>query len=135
MIDSVSREVRLSTMICQVHVARTGRGPGFRQGIALRALVHLLVDQRVMVDFPDQQTGCGFGRTYASKFPQISANILAKKLEDTQKTDADLLSTECPGCIMQQRGGSVRGNMPFYVLHLSELLARAKAKHRCDGLP
>ncbi len=72
----------------------------------------------------EEQTCCGFGGTYSSKFPEISAQILGKKLDDFSKTGADLLVTECPGCVMQLRGGAENRQDSFAVLHLSELMAR-----------
>ena len=72
----------------------------------------------------EEQTCCGFGGTYSSKFPEISAQILARKLDDFGKTGADLLVTECPGCVMQLRGGAENRKDRLTVLHLSELMAR-----------
>ena len=74
----------------------------------------------------EEQTCCGFGGTYSSKFPEISANILDKKLDDFRKTGAEILATECPGCVMQLRGGAHRRNEGFAVMHLAELLAMEK---------
>jgi iron-sulfur cluster protein len=72
----------------------------------------------------EEQTCCGFGGTYSSKFPEISAQILNKKLDDVVRTGADILVTECPGCVMQLRGGAKQRQETFEVIHLSELMAR-----------
>jgi len=74
----------------------------------------------------EELTCCGFGGTYSSKFPEISAQILNKKLEDVSRTGADILVTECPGCVMQLRGGAHRRGDPIAVMHLAELLERNK---------
>jgi Fe-S oxidoreductase len=77
------------------------------------------------VDFrpaDEEQTCCGFGGTYSSKFPAISAQILKKKLADAVKTGAQQLVTECPGCILQLRGGVRQHNMDLRVLHMAEML-------------
>jgi len=71
----------------------------------------------------EEETCCGFGGTYSGKFPQISAQILARKLDDIQTTGADLLVTECPGCVMQLRGGVVKRGDRIEVLHIAEALA------------
>jgi len=76
----------------------------------------------------EEQTCCGFGGTYSSKFPEISAQILNKKLDDFSRTGADLLVTECPGCVMQLRGGAENRQDRFEVMHLAELMARNKKK-------
>ncbi|MEJ2153845.1 MAG: LUD domain-containing protein [Desulfobacteraceae bacterium] len=72
----------------------------------------------------EEQTCCGFGGTYSANFPSISAQILAKKLDDIRSTGAELLVTECPGCIMQLRGGASKRGMDLNVVHLSEAMHR-----------
>jgi Fe-S oxidoreductase len=74
----------------------------------------------------EEQTCCGFGGTYSSKFPEISAQILNKKLDDFSKTGAEILTTECPGCVMQLRGGAKTRKDNFQVMHLAELMVRNK---------
>jgi Fe-S oxidoreductase len=77
----------------------------------------------------EEETCCGFGGTYSAKFPEISAQILAKKLADAGRTGAERLVTECPGCVMQLRGGARRQGMALQVEHLAEaLVKRMKAK-------
>lgn len=72
----------------------------------------------------EEETCCGFGGTYSSKFPAVSSQILARKLDDVQDTGADFLVTECPGCVMQLRGGFQKRGSRIEVLHLAEALAR-----------
>lgn len=70
----------------------------------------------------EEQTCCGFGGTYSANFPSISSEILVKKLEDAKSTGAEILVTECPGCIMQLRGGAIKQGVDLKVRHLSEIL-------------
>ncbi len=70
----------------------------------------------------EEQTCCGFGGTYSSKFPHISAEILARKLDDFEKTGAKTIVTECPGCVMQLRGGAVKRGGKMDVRHIVEVL-------------
>ncbi len=79
----------------------------------------------------EEETCCGFGGTYSSKFPDISAEILKNKLADVKQTGADLLVTECPGCIMQLRGGAVKQGDTIEVRHLAEILAERMS---CSGI-
>jgi iron-sulfur cluster protein len=65
---------------------------------------------------------CGFGGTYTIKYPEISAAQLEKKLKAAEETRAEILVTECPGCIMQLRGGADKQKRNISVLHLSEIL-------------
>jgi Fe-S oxidoreductase len=75
----------------------------------------------------EEETCCGFGGTYSGKFPQISSRILARKLDDVLATGADLLVTECPGCVMQLRGGAARKGLGLEVRHIAEILDEAMA--------
>jgi Fe-S oxidoreductase len=70
----------------------------------------------------EEETCCGFGGTYSGKFPQVSAQILARKLADAEATGAEVLVTECPGCVMQLRGGARQQGLPLQVRHLAEVL-------------
>jgi Fe-S oxidoreductase len=70
----------------------------------------------------EEKSCCGFGGTYSAKFPEISAEILNKKLENFKETGADVIVTECPGCIMQLRGGIDKNKMNLEVKHFVELL-------------
>jgi iron-sulfur cluster protein len=86
----------------------------------------------------EQETCCGFGGTYSANFPRISAAILRRKLDDAQGTGAALLVTECPGCVMQLRGGVERQGRPLRVLHLAEALHERlgpRAPHDAARLP
>jgi iron-sulfur cluster protein len=70
-----------------------------------------------------EQVCCGFGGTYSAKFPGISEQILKHKLTDAGRTGAEVLVTECPGCIMQLRGGAEVNKSGFAVRHIAEVLA------------
>jgi iron-sulfur cluster protein len=70
-----------------------------------------------------EQVCCGFGGTYSAKFPGISEQILKNKLADAGRTAAEVLVTECPGCIMQLRGGAETNKSGFAVRHIAEVLA------------
>ena len=75
----------------------------------------------------EEETCCGFGGTYSSKFPAVSSQILQRKLADFQETGAETLVTECPGCIMQLRGGMVKQGIPIQVKHIAEAVVEAMA--------
>ena len=96
------------------------------RGLGVTEAPHRLIRKSGATFLPaeEEQTCCGFGGTYSGKFPQISARILDKKLEDACKTGADVLVTECPGCVMQLRGGAVRRGVALKVEHLAEALVR-----------
>ena len=71
----------------------------------------------------EEDVCCGFGGTYSLKFPEISAELLAKKLDRLEASGAGTLVTDCPGCVMQLRGGQEKRGGRACVRHLAELLA------------
>ena len=94
------------------------------RGLGVKAAPHELIE-KAGLNFQrasEEETCCGFGGTYSSKFPAISAQILDKKLDDIAATGADLLVTECPGCILQLRGGAARRGEALRVAHIAEVL-------------
>ncbi len=94
------------------------------RGLGVKKAPHNLMRKSgyEFVPAAEEETCCGFGGTYSANFPSISSEILAKKLEDAQGTGADILVTECPGCVMQLRGGALKQGMDLKVMHLSEVL-------------
>jgi iron-sulfur cluster protein len=70
---------------------------------------------------------CGMGGSYSMKFPEISRPILARKLENIRKTGATLVAMDCPGCVMQIRGGFDKQADPVPVRHVVELIAERLA--------
>jgi iron-sulfur cluster protein len=71
---------------------------------------------------------CGFGGSYSIDFPEISAEILNKKLNWVENTRAQILATDCPGCVLQLRGGMDKRQGKIRVLHMAELVAETKNK-------
>ncbi len=71
----------------------------------------------------EEEHCCGFGGTYSLKFPQISKNILQMKLDNIQAAKVSHLVVDCPGCIMQLRGGAHKQEQELTVLHMAELLS------------
>jgi Fe-S oxidoreductase len=76
----------------------------------------------------DEEVCCGFGGSYSVDFPEISAEILGKKMDLVERSGADVLVTDCPGCVMQLKGGLDKRGSSIQVKHLAELLANQKKK-------
>ena len=96
------------------------RGLGVKE--APRALIRHAANY-VPVD--DEESCCGFGGTFSAKFPEISAELMRKKLASAAASGATRLVMDCPGCVMQLKGGANRLKLDLKVSHISELLARA----------
>jgi Fe-S oxidoreductase len=73
---------------------------------------------------PEEDVCCGFGGSYSIKFPEISSLILDKKLSRMEASGADTLVTDCPGCVIQLRGGEEKRGRKLKVEHMAEFLAR-----------
>ena len=76
----------------------------------------------------EEEVCCGFGGTYSAKFPELSAQLLNKKLDNVEATGAELLLTDCPGCIMQLRGGLKKRGSQIKVKHTAEALSERRKK-------
>ena len=68
-------------------------------------------------------TCCGMGGSYSLKLPEISAPILQRKLKNIKETGAPLVAMDCPGCVMQIRGGMDQDGAAIRVQHTVELIA------------
>ena len=73
----------------------------------------------------EEETCCGFGGTFSAKFPEISAELMKKKLANISASGAKRLALDCPGCAMQIGGGADRGNLGIKVSHIAEVLAES----------
>lgn len=78
------------------------------------------------VECAEEEVCCGFGGTFSMKFPELSAELLKKKLDNVEATGADTLLTDCPGCIMQLRGGLKRRGSKIQVKHVAEVMSKNK---------
>lgn len=71
----------------------------------------------------EEDVCCGFGGTYSAKFPEMSATLMGKKIANAEATGATRLVVDCPGCVMQIKGGIEKKGSNMKVTHISELLA------------
>lgn len=75
----------------------------------------------------DEDVCCGFGGSYSMEFGEISAELLKRKLDNMEATGADVLVTDCPGCVLQLRGGmNKRKGSKLKVKHIAEVIREAK---------
>ncbi|MGE4297248.1 MAG: L-lactate dehydrogenase (quinone) large subunit LdhH [Desulfovibrionaceae bacterium] len=71
----------------------------------------------------EEDVCCGFGGTFSMKFPELSEATLKRKLDNVEATGAQFLVTDCPGCVMQLRGGARKRGSGLEVRHIAEILA------------
>jgi L-lactate dehydrogenase complex protein LldE len=68
---------------------------------------------------------CGFGGTFAVKYPAISGAIVEDKVQCIAKSGADTVICNDAGCTMNIAGMCHRAGQPAKVTHLAELIASA----------
>lgn len=74
------------------------------------------------VELPDAEQCCGFGGTFAVKYPHISEEMLADKLAAATASGADILTACDMGCLMHVGGAVSRQGLPFRVRHIAQIL-------------
>jgi L-lactate dehydrogenase complex protein LldE len=77
-----------------------------------------------LVEMDEAETCCGFGGTFAVKFPMISVAMDGVKVESIRKTGAQYVVSTDSSCLMQIDGYLKRHQIPIQTLHLAEVLAR-----------
>ncbi len=76
-----------------------------------------------LVDLPRNDECCGFGGTFSIKNPDVSAAMLADKMEAVIETNAEVLCAGDRSCLMHIGGGLERIRAGIKTLHLAEILA------------
>ena len=74
------------------------------------------------VALPDAAQCCGFGGTFAVKYPHISAAMLDDKIASILASRADTLTACDMGCLMHIGGAVSRRRLPVRVQHIAQLL-------------
>jgi glycolate oxidase iron-sulfur subunit len=74
------------------------------------------------VEMPNADMCCGMGGSFSVYHYDISKKIGDSKMEGIKETNADLVVTACPGCMINLMDNTVRHNMPQKVYHYLELV-------------
>lgn len=86
-----------------------------------RALLKL-IPGLTYTELPESDRCCGAAGSYNLMHYEQSVRVLDRKMEMVRKTGAEILATECPGCIIQLSYGVRRAGLAVRVFHLSELI-------------
>ena len=81
-----------------------------------------------LVPLDDAEACCGSAGVYSLTNPDLSKQVLARKIEAIRKSGATILATGNPGCILQIRTGLKEAGLKIQVVHPIELLAESYAK-------
>ena len=80
------------------------------------------VESDQVVKAEKDQSCCGFAGLFSITNPELSDKIQKEKIEDLRKTEADLVVTACPGCVLNLRDGSKKHKTGQEVMHIADYL-------------
>ena len=74
-------------------------------------------------ELPEAEDCCGFGGIFSVEHPELSAEMLKRKIKNLQATQSPTLVVCDAGCLMHIQGGLHRNKMQQRVVHIAEVLA------------
>lgn len=113
-------------------------GASHRGKVALHQSCHLLRELNVrteperllkavkgieLVEMEHAESCCGFGGLFSIKYPHISGSILQEKIDNINRSGAELVVASDVGCLMHIAGGLSRQSATAKTMHIAELLA------------
>ncbi len=75
-----------------------------------------------LVEMENSDVCCGFAGVFSVEKAAVSEELLRQKLEAIERTGAEVVVMDCPGCILQIKGGLLAGKKAVKVKHSAELL-------------
>jgi L-lactate dehydrogenase complex protein LldE len=75
-----------------------------------------------LVEMPEAETCCGFGGTFAAKFPMISTAMGEVKCASATETGAEYIVSNDSSCMMHIQGLLSRQGSRLKTIHLAEVL-------------
>jgi len=78
-----------------------------------------------LIEMGEAETCCGFGGTFAAKFPMISTAMGEVKCASATDTRAEYIVSCDSSCLMQIQGLLDRQQKPIKTIHLAEILAQS----------
>ena len=75
-----------------------------------------------LIEMGEAETCCGFGGTFAAKFPMISTAMGEVKCGSAQQTGADYIVSNDSSCLMHIQGLLDRENKRIRTIHIAEIL-------------
>ena len=76
-----------------------------------------------LIDLPYVEDCCGFGGVFSVEHPEISAEMLKRKISNIESTEAPMAIVCDTGCLMHIGGGLHKQGKPQQVMHIAEILA------------
>lgn len=112
-------------------------GAEFSEKITYHSSCHLLRDlgvdrqpQRLLdsvkaaeiIPLPKREECCGFGGLFSIEHPEISKEMLERKIENLEASGASVLVSCDAGCVAHISGGLQRKKKPLKAVHIAEIL-------------
>ncbi len=97
---------------------------GLRElGVKMQPRFLLSMAGASVAEMSEAEKCCGFGGTFATKFPQISGEMVRGKVADIQGTGAGTIVSSEPGCTMNISGACRRQGCGVVFKSLPEIIA------------
>ncbi|MGQ9824099.1 MAG: L-lactate dehydrogenase (quinone) large subunit LdhH [Desulfotomaculales bacterium] len=84
-------------------------------------------------EMPWSDRCCGFGGSYSIQFPELSRPVLEQKIASITASGAPLVATDCPGCLLQIRGGLDYHGLDVRAKHTAEIVGEILKKQTFPG--
>jgi L-lactate dehydrogenase complex protein LldE len=85
-----------------------------------------------LCEVPDGDDCCGFGGLFSVKNPEISGDMMARKLQGVERSGATRLVSCDLGCLLHLSGGLRRRGSAVQAQHLAQILDEAQAASEKD---
>jgi len=87
-----------------------------------RALLSMVRGAEIR-QLPEAEDCCGFGGIFSVEHPELSAEMLTRKIRNLEATKSPTLVVCDAGCLMHIQGGLRRNMRPQKVVHIAQVLA------------
>ena len=77
------------------------------------------------IELPESDMCCGAAGSYAFSHYDLSMKVRQRKIDNVEKTGADILVSSCPACVMQLTSGVSQNKLPVRVYEIIKLLDEA----------
>jgi L-lactate dehydrogenase complex protein LldF len=81
-------------------------------------------------ELPEGEVCCGFGGSTSMDHPDVARAIATRKLDNVAQTEATILVTDNPGCLLHLRGAADARGMDLRLAHVAEILADGLSNQR-----
>jgi Fe-S oxidoreductase len=76
------------------------------------------------IEMDEADRCCGFAGSYSMKLPEISSELLKRKIKNIENSGAEIVLVDCPGCLLWLKLGLEKAKSKIRVLHSAVFLAQ-----------